>query len=454
MTRARELAATVTSVTHRIVCWAFYLFVCSIPFEFSERDARELPIEIPTAIGALFLATTILQPRTSFGRPSRPARWFLVYLYLFLLAAAVNGRDHFATLLNGADYWTEVLKMLFELLELLLIFWVARNLMRSPVVTKHALAALASACVVRAAMPFLGIMTTVHRVQTGGARLSALGQNSNHAAMILGAGLVTLVGLTFGRYGRARWQLLVGLPLLGLLAIAVADTGSRGGIIALALGIMAFMFQGGTLGNRIRKMALALFVIAGIGVAAYQSEVMRNRFEDTLETGTLTGRERIYPAVVGMIVDRPLFGWGPANNKYELGLRLDERVRRRRGTHNSILEVLSSTGIFASIPFFIGTWLCLWAAWRAREGPDGTLPLALTVTVMASNMSGDWYITPLYWFVLAYAVASEGHAAETIPARVPAWPAHRPSRPPPIQSGEARPRPGSLPGRIGTPAQL
>ena len=68
---------------------AFYLFVCSIPFEFSDRDARDFPIEIPTAMGVLFLATTILQPRTSFGRPSRPARWYLVYLYMFVVAAAM-----------------------------------------------------------------------------------------------------------------------------------------------------------------------------------------------------------------------------------------------------------------------------------------------------------------------------------------------------------------------------
>ncbi len=423
----------------RIILGAFYLFVCSIPFEFSDRDAQSLPIEIPTAIGALFLLTTILQPQGSFGRPARPVWWFALYMYLFVLAAAVNGRDHLATILNGADYWQQVLKMFFSLTQLILIFWVARNLMRSPVVTERALIALALACVVRAAMPFLGIATTVHHVQTGGQRLSAMGQNSNHAAMILGAGLIALVGLTYGRYNRGRWRRLAGAPLLVLLAIAVADTGSRGGILALALGTMAFMVQGGTLGQRIRNMALTVFVIAAIGVAAFQSEVMRNRFMDTIETGTLTGRELIYPAVVGMIRDRPLFGWGPANNKYELGLRLDERVRRRRGTHNSILEVLSATGVFSAIPFLIGTWLCLWAAWRAREGPDGSLPLALAVMVMASNMSGDWFMTPLYWFVLAYAVASEGHTVQSVEARAPAWPAsHRP-----------------LPsGRIATPAQL
>src|SRR5690348_2796927 len=48
-----------------IVVWAFYAFVFSIPFEFPDRD---FPIEIPTAVGALFLLTTIVQPRTNFGK--------------------------------------------------------------------------------------------------------------------------------------------------------------------------------------------------------------------------------------------------------------------------------------------------------------------------------------------------------------------------------------------------
>src|SRR5205807_8218671 len=106
---------TVSSLAHQIVCWAFYLFVCSIPFEFSDRDARDFPIEIPTALGVLFLATTILQPRTSFGRPSRPARWYLIYLYMFVVAAAINGRDHLARILNVADCWTHARDVLYPL---------------------------------------------------------------------------------------------------------------------------------------------------------------------------------------------------------------------------------------------------------------------------------------------------------------------------------------------------
>src|SRR2546430_4868572 len=55
-----------------------------------------------------------------------------------------------------------------------------------------------------------------------------------------------------------------------------------------------------------------------------------------------------------MAAERPLVGWGPVNNKYELGIRLDERIHRRRDAHNLLLEVLTATGAFGAVPFLVG----------------------------------------------------------------------------------------------------
>src|SRR2546426_8421459 len=63
---------------------------------------------------------------------------------------------------------------------------------------------------------------------------------------------------------------------------------------------------------------------------AYQSDSVRRRFTEAVEGGALAGRERIYPSLLQMSRERPLIGWGPVNNKYELGLRLNERIFRRR----------------------------------------------------------------------------------------------------------------------------
>src|SRR5207244_13447285 len=49
---------------------------------------------------------------------------------------------------------------------------------------------------------------------------------------------------------------------------------------------------------------------------------------------------------------------------------------------------------------------CLRAAWQARRGSQGVLPLAMIVTVLMANMSGLWLYKKLNWIVLAYALAS------------------------------------------------
>jgi O-antigen ligase len=107
-----------------------------------------------------------------------------------------------------------------------------------------------------------------------------------------------------------------------------------------------------------------------------------------------------------MFAERPILGYAPIANKYVLGGRLPEQHHERRDAHNLFLEVMTATGIIGLIPFMVGLWLPWRAAWRARRGPAGVLPLALLVTALTANMSGNWLAGPLLWVLLAYALAS------------------------------------------------
>src|SRR5207244_9056216 len=84
-------------------------------------------------------------------------------------------------------------------------------------------------------------------------RMTALGQNANRLAGMLSIGLLGLMGLTYGP-GKAliRPRLLV-WPLFVLLGFSVVLTGSRGGLLALVGGLLAFMLRAGTFQTRDRK---------------------------------------------------------------------------------------------------------------------------------------------------------------------------------------------------------
>jgi O-antigen ligase len=376
-----------------LIRWALYALMASLPFEY---PGRSIPVEIPTLFGSIFLLTTLLQPRLCYATVPWAVVWFAVYLCAFLLSVGVG----------AGDYAGEVLKLFLNTVQGVLLLWVGYNLLCTEAIAKRALTALVIACALRAALPLLGIAKSSVVVYTGGERVTALGQNANNSAMVLSAGLIALIGLAYTRTPRAvRPGLLVWL-LTGLLGFAIVDTGSRGGLAAAAVGVLVFGWARGPLRTRLRHGIISLVAIGLLGTAAFSLPVMRHRLEQSARTGDMAGRERIYPALLTMVREQPVLGWGPIVNRYELAGRIGERVRPWRGAHNFILEVLTASGLVGAIPFLVGTWLCAQGAWRARAGVQGILPLALLSTLLVANTSGDWIASKHFWLVLAYALAS------------------------------------------------
>ena len=369
-----------------------YLLVASIPFEYPDRS---IPLEIPTLTGAIFLLATLLHPRRCYGWVPAPVLWFGIYLLVFLLSTVAGG-----------EHVSEAVSEFIVVLQGVLVLLAAGNLMREQTVATRAMAALVCACAVRASLPFVGFARTSSVVWTGGERVSALGQNANSAAMILAAGMVALIGLAFARQRGGVMRLTLAAALGGLIGFAVLETGSRGGLLALLGGVLVFALGADTMRDRVRNSAIGIVAIGLLVLGTLHLPVMKNRWEDSMRTGNMAGREQLYPALWTMFLEKPVLGWGPVTNTYELAARIGERERPARAAHNIVLELLTATGLVGAFPFLVGAWLCLAAAWRARRGLLGVLPLALCCSVFLSNMSGDWIASKLIWLVLAFAYAS------------------------------------------------
>jgi O-antigen ligase len=393
--RAPQLRSTAPSRVQPVVRWALYAYICSIPFEMPQRS---IPVEIPTLVGSVFLLATLLDRRAAYRRFPASLTAFTAYLWVFVAAALANLASH--ELLVG--------KFFLEMLQALLLFWTAANLLTDEPVRIGALRALALACGLRAALQVVGLASTERALWTGGYRVTALGQNANLSALILTAGLLAALALPSSRDPRRRWPVALRWSLVLLIAVAIVQTGSRGGLLALAAGVMMFLLSGPTPWARVRNAAAALAVLAVLGFAAYRSEAMRNRFFDVVQTRQLAGRERIYPALLVMIRDRPALGWGPVENQYELQRRLQDPGYVKRDAHNLVLELMTSTGVAGTFPFLIGLTLCVRSAWRARRTTRGVLPFAMLLAILTGTMSGTWIASKILWLVLAHAEAARG----------------------------------------------
>ena len=294
------------------------------------------------------------------------------------------------------------------------LLWAAMNVMADQRAMKMVLLCLVFACAVRAGIQVLGIGVKTYNVYTGGQRVTALGQNLNLSAIIFSAGLVTLVGLRLQHAARQIWLHVIAWPVAAVIAYAAIQTGSRGGVVCGVAGVLVLLIGAKA---RLGTVFLAIVTVAALGVGISRSETLTKRFLSA-EEGKLSGRERIYPAAVEMIKERPVLGWGPADNQFELARRIDERKRPSRDMHNLLLEVWTVSGVIGAIPFLVGLGLCFGAAWAARGGPRTSIPIGLVAAITPGIVSGTWIASKILWLVLAIAIAS-GQAGTRYVAVVP-----------------------------------
>jgi O-antigen ligase len=209
---------------------------------------------------------------------------------------------------------------------------------------------------------------------------------------------------------------------------------SRGGLIAMAVALLAAVFFGG----RWRALAAVVLVVTAVGTVSYFAflapAAQRERITMTEDSGA--GREDIWTIGWRMVKDEPVKGIGigqfqtsAVHYLLEPGAinRADLIVDKPKVAHNTYLQVLSELGIVGLILFLgvIGTCItcALRAAWNFRDSAEMGYELisrALVVGLLgysAANffISNQW--SKQYWILLAlcpaiYAVSKRNPAEE------------------------------------------
>jgi O-antigen ligase len=240
--------------------------------------------------------------------------------------------------------------------------------------------------------------------EAGGGRLTIDHVNADGVAGMMALGAHAFIGLSIDQTLRNRWIRVTFMALALFPLTAMVYTGTRGGILAFLAGVALYVLPYCGSKRKIAAIVGATIAVVSVVYTVVNNQSVYTRFEKSYDTGHMSGREKIYPASIEMISEKPLLGWGPIMLLFELGPR--SLGKELMDPHNLFLYLLMEVGLLGAIPFLIGFGLCMRAAWTARSGSLGLFPLVWLTTLLVGSMSGTPLRSKLFWLVLMVSLAS------------------------------------------------
>ena len=388
----------------------FVLFVFSIPFEHVQFSELMSDFTFAKMAGILLFCVALLQPMVCFARPPKAFWCFVAYLGVYSLLAFVR-----------VNFGAPTLNSIFTLAQCMIFFWISYNILRQGGMRKSVCAAFVLSNLVVALLTYFGVAAT--ESETGSEiRFSAFGQDENVLGSMYAIGVLSAVALAVDKSVPFLARLSM-IPALLLMFAKCASTGSRGAMLSLAVGLLAYLLASKGFVGRIKSIIVVGTLAVVLGAILAGTEIASERWNRTFETGNTAGRAAILQESLGMFLEKPLFGWGPTAHLVELLRRHPIPDKEVLDTHNDIMWSLTATGLAGGVFFIGGLWLCVWGAWKGRRGLAGPFPVALMFAILMMSMTVTIQKKKPFWVVASMAAASGAVATRPRPAKISRQPA-------------------------------
>jgi len=383
-----------------LVRGAFYLSIFAIPFTHVYLPGTGDRVGVTRLVQALILCAIVCQPRICLRFIPTALFWFVAYCMVQIVSGL------WLTPELRTVWWPRTLNWLQFSLPWV---WVIFNVLHFRSMGRCGLWALAWGCSLCAMLHVAGIgVVEIDKGLDG--RSSIFGENANVIGATYAVAVIAMIGLGMLKNLKVSRRLLL-LPLIAVVAMGLAKTGSRGAVLLMVMGILILFFQGRSFGSRTKRFGTLLLIGAVLVGIVWQIPTVMKRFEQ-LEGSNLDqkeGRVRMMPVLWDIFSRSPVYGSGPAGYEFELTRRaMPHMIKDQRNTnaHNLAWKLLVENGIIGFLLFAAGVKPALVAAWKARLKSCGSLPLALIVPqviVGVGVMDPSYHL--VFWFAIAYGLA-------------------------------------------------
>lgn len=272
-----------------------------------------------------------------------------------------------------------------------------------------------------------GFVHPVAATSASAGRLSGTLGDPNEEAAVLVAAIPLVFAAVTAWGGTARVRIAGGLALFVLL-LGVVDTGSRGGLVALA-GMMATAVL---IGGRWRRRAAVMLALGAVVTVGYFFVFAPLTVRDRVTSSDTSGRTSIWAVASRVIAAHPILGVGTDNfilveahyiNQPGL-INAHYIVVLPKVAHDTYIEALTDLGVpgLLTLLAVLGTGIgsAVRAAWRFEAARDRSMELIARAVViaLAGMLTADFFVSNQYakslWLLLALCpvLLSMGRVAE------------------------------------------
>jgi O-antigen ligase len=313
------------------------------------------------AVSWLALVTTRQDERFDFVRAYPALAMVLVAFLGWALLSSVWAESSSSSFSDASRYGLNVV-----------LFLIVFTAVRTP---KHANTVAAGYLIGAAAVAAYGLLSAPAATVEG--RLSGGGLDPNELAAVLVPGVVIGLGLAAG-YRQNLPARLLSLGAAGFCTLSVCLTASRGGLISLAVALIATVLLARHWRPQATLAALAIALGAFFYFAAVATPEVRDRLQSTTQgqERILEGRTTIWQVGYRAFEDNPVKGvgagnFGVASRHYllepgALG-RSDQVIQETPAAHNAYLQIASELGLIGLALFLGIVGFCIVSAMLAAR---------------------------------------------------------------------------------------
>ena len=376
--------------------------VCSAGIRSGFSDLLPTTVWYALIFGPILLTTVITLAFKTGNAPQEKTRRFGLSWALVLLLAAVLVSAVVAKASSGTyEQWGLLVLIIAFLLVTIAKRWHQETLIRKDMVSVFAALTLLNVAGIVAKFAGLAWAT-----DPDFGRFRGIFSNANYAGMTASLGIALAIYLVPTRpAGRGKFWYLFSLSVF---IIALMLSGSRGSMLALGIGIVAWLVSRHG-AKYIIPACLFLVPLGAIAWWAFPSftEQIQASFDRTFQRSDITsGRSDIYYLLLDIWRENPIFG---------IGYRATEELDVTGGltAHNVYLSMLVETGILGFSAFAL-VILVILRAGRKRKTMSLFVPafVILIVEVTESSLFGFGGPTALAFWMILGAYASLGMASK------------------------------------------